>query len=225
MPEAPGAAEVLTRLVGAPVPLGVGVFLVIHVAAGLVCVIAGAVALLSAKQRGRHPRAGEVYFWAWASSRAKFLAYHRYWASAHAARCYDGLPVVLVVTTGPGPEQRIARALRAADAGQARALPALVTTVGLFVAGADGPLGRSGAALAMLPGVGRGRTRGARDPMSTGRRSRSAPADEGRCQRQRRRPTNLRPPMRTARLKAGAAASNATCWTIPSTTCPRSRAN
>jgi hypothetical protein len=61
MPELAGAAEVVTRLVGAPVPLGFGVVLVIHIAAGLVSVIAGALALLSPKRRGRHPRAGEVY--------------------------------------------------------------------------------------------------------------------------------------------------------------------
>lgn len=35
----------------------------VHVAAGLVCVIAGAVAMLCRKQRGRHPQAGTVYYW------------------------------------------------------------------------------------------------------------------------------------------------------------------
>lgn len=73
--------------------------------------------------------------------RAKFLAYHRYRASAHAARAYNGFPVVLVVTTGPGPEQRVTQALRAADVGQGMALPVLVTTVGLLDAVASGPLG------------------------------------------------------------------------------------
>jgi len=38
-------------------------FIAVHVAAGLVCVIAGGVAMLSRKQRGRHPRAGTVYYW------------------------------------------------------------------------------------------------------------------------------------------------------------------
>jgi hypothetical protein len=73
--------------------------------------------------------------------RAKFLAYHRYRASAHATRAYDGVPIVLVVTTGPGPEQRVAQALRSADVGQATALPALVTTLRFFDATTDGPLG------------------------------------------------------------------------------------
>jgi hypothetical protein len=72
--------------------------------------------------------------------RAKFMAYHRYRASVRASRAYDGFPLVLVVTTGPGPEQRVVRALRVADAGQGAALPALVTTVGLLET-ADGPLG------------------------------------------------------------------------------------
>jgi hypothetical protein len=38
--------------------------IVIHVAAGLVAVGAGAVAMLSRKGPGRHPGAGSVYFWA-----------------------------------------------------------------------------------------------------------------------------------------------------------------
>jgi hypothetical protein len=61
--------------------------------------------------------------------RAKFAAYHRYRISAAAARQYDGFPTILVVTAGPGSEERIARAVRAADVGQGAPLPALVTTV------------------------------------------------------------------------------------------------
>ena len=38
-------------------------FIAVHVAAGLVCVVAGVVAMLSLKQRGRHPQAGTVYYW------------------------------------------------------------------------------------------------------------------------------------------------------------------
>jgi hypothetical protein len=34
----------------------------VHVAAGLICVIAGAVAMLSRKQPGRHPKAGTIYY-------------------------------------------------------------------------------------------------------------------------------------------------------------------
>ena len=33
-------------------------------AAGLVCVVAGIVAMLSRKQGGRHPQAGTIYYWA-----------------------------------------------------------------------------------------------------------------------------------------------------------------
>jgi len=36
----------------------------IHVVAGVVAVVAGAVAMLSPKQRGCHPLAGKIYFWA-----------------------------------------------------------------------------------------------------------------------------------------------------------------
>jgi hypothetical protein len=37
--------------------------LAVHIAAGLTCVVSGAVALLSPKQRGRHPSFGAVYSW------------------------------------------------------------------------------------------------------------------------------------------------------------------
>lgn len=35
-----------------------------HILGGLTCVITGAVAMLSKKRPGRHPRFGEIYFWA-----------------------------------------------------------------------------------------------------------------------------------------------------------------
>ena len=35
----------------------------VHVAAGLVCVLAGAVAMLSPKRAGRHPTVGTLYYW------------------------------------------------------------------------------------------------------------------------------------------------------------------
>jgi hypothetical protein len=57
-------AQLLSRLVGAPVTLTFGLLLVVHIVAGLTCVVTGAVAFLSRKQRGRHPSFGEVYFWA-----------------------------------------------------------------------------------------------------------------------------------------------------------------
>ncbi len=64
MPDTAGGTEALTRLVGPPVSLAFGAILVVHIAAGLISVITGAIALLSPKQRGRHPRLGEVYYWA-----------------------------------------------------------------------------------------------------------------------------------------------------------------
>jgi len=71
--------------------------------------------------------------------RAKFGAYHRYLASARAARDFDGPPSILVVTTGPGAEDRVADAVLAADVGQQRRLPLLVTTVGLLATAEEGP--------------------------------------------------------------------------------------
>jgi hypothetical protein len=64
VPQLPDIAEQLSRLVGAPVTLTFGLLLVVHILAGLTCVITGAVAFLSKKHRGRHPMFGEVYYWA-----------------------------------------------------------------------------------------------------------------------------------------------------------------
>jgi hypothetical protein len=52
---------------GIPLPSDAPLFLTLialHVAAGLTCVVAGVVAMLSRKQRGRHPLAGTIYYWA-----------------------------------------------------------------------------------------------------------------------------------------------------------------
>jgi hypothetical protein len=53
----------LNGLVGAPVSLEFGGLLVVHIVAGMTCVLSGAVALQSRKARGRHPSFGEVYSW------------------------------------------------------------------------------------------------------------------------------------------------------------------
>jgi hypothetical protein len=37
--------------------------LAVHILAGLICVIAGLIAILSKKQKGRHSKAGSVYYW------------------------------------------------------------------------------------------------------------------------------------------------------------------
>ncbi len=53
-------------ITGIPLPSNSPLFLAfiaVHVAAALVCVIAGVVAMLSRKQSGRHPQAGTVYYW------------------------------------------------------------------------------------------------------------------------------------------------------------------
>ena len=53
-------------VLGIPIPSSSPFFLItvgVHVAAGLICVISGAVAMLSSKRAGRHPSAGAVYYW------------------------------------------------------------------------------------------------------------------------------------------------------------------
>ena len=60
------AQNPLTAALGIPIPSDDPVFLAIvgvHVAFGLVAVIAGAGAMLSKKVRGRHSRFGSIYFW------------------------------------------------------------------------------------------------------------------------------------------------------------------
>ena len=52
-------------IAGIPLPSDSPLFLAfieVHVAAGLACVIAGAGAMLSRKQHGRHPQAGTFYY-------------------------------------------------------------------------------------------------------------------------------------------------------------------
>ena len=53
-------------ILGIPIPSTSPVFLAfvaLHVVVGLACVIAGLVAMLSAKRPGRHPVAGTTYYW------------------------------------------------------------------------------------------------------------------------------------------------------------------
>jgi len=53
-------------LTGIAVPCDSSIFLAIlaiHIPSGIVCVLAGLVALLSKKQPGRHPKFGTIYYW------------------------------------------------------------------------------------------------------------------------------------------------------------------
>ncbi|HEY8120452.1 MAG TPA: DUF2306 domain-containing protein [Myxococcota bacterium] len=53
-------------ILGLPIPSSSPLFLITlaaHVVAGLLCVIAGGVAMLSPKRVGRHPSAGAIYYW------------------------------------------------------------------------------------------------------------------------------------------------------------------
>jgi ABC-type nitrate/sulfonate/bicarbonate transport system permease component len=58
--------EEVTVVAGVPIPSASPWFLggvAVHVAMGLVCVVAGIGAMLARKGRGRHSRCGTVYFW------------------------------------------------------------------------------------------------------------------------------------------------------------------
>jgi Replication-relaxation len=71
--------------------------------------------------------------------RAKFVAYHRYLASARAVREFDRPPSIVVLTAGPGAEDRVADAVMAAEGGQPRRLPVLLTTMDLLTTAGHGP--------------------------------------------------------------------------------------
>ena len=56
----------MTVVLGIEVPSTNPVFLTIvtlHIAVGLICVVVGAIAMLSPKRPGRHPRMGTIYYW------------------------------------------------------------------------------------------------------------------------------------------------------------------
>ena len=56
----------ITDIAGIEIPSTNPVFLTVagvHILLGLACVVAGAIAMLSQKRAGRHPRNGTVYFW------------------------------------------------------------------------------------------------------------------------------------------------------------------
>jgi hypothetical protein len=58
--------EATTVVLGIPIPSTSPIFLAVvafHVLVGLVCVVAGAVAMLSPKRAGRHPTFGTIYYW------------------------------------------------------------------------------------------------------------------------------------------------------------------
>ena len=53
-------------VLGIPIPSSSPLFLsvvAVHVAAGIICTLAGVVAMLAPKRIGRHPSAGTVYYW------------------------------------------------------------------------------------------------------------------------------------------------------------------
>jgi len=58
--------EETTVVAGIPIPSTSPIFLTVvglHVLVGLVCVVAGAIAMLSPKRSGHHPTFGTIYYW------------------------------------------------------------------------------------------------------------------------------------------------------------------
>ena len=80
--------EAKTTLLGIEIPSTDPVFLAIvtvHIALGILCVATGAVAMISAKAPGRHPRYGTWYFWTLTTvfATASTLSFMRWEANAH----------------------------------------------------------------------------------------------------------------------------------------------
>ena len=65
-------------------PVFIAIIVGIHIPLGLACVVAGAVAMLSKKRRGRHSTAGKVYYWCLLAlfASATFLSAMR-WSENH----------------------------------------------------------------------------------------------------------------------------------------------
>ena len=64
------SSRIMTEVSGIKIPSASPIFLTeigVHVLVGLVCVIAGIVAMLSEKQEGRHTMLGTIYFWSLAA--------------------------------------------------------------------------------------------------------------------------------------------------------------
>ena len=60
----PDVFDLLTQLVGERPSWTFAALLLVHIAAGLTAVVAGATAMLSPKRSGRHPKAGKIYYMA-----------------------------------------------------------------------------------------------------------------------------------------------------------------
>ncbi len=78
----------VTIVAGIPIPSASPVFLggvAVHVAFGLICVVAGLAAMLSAKRRGNHSNFGTVYYWCLlaVALTAAGLAFVRWTEDAH----------------------------------------------------------------------------------------------------------------------------------------------
>jgi len=58
-----GSTAILGIEIPSTDPVFVGVIVGVHIPLGLACVVAGAVGMLSEKGPGRHPTAGNVYYW------------------------------------------------------------------------------------------------------------------------------------------------------------------
>jgi hypothetical protein len=77
-----------TTIAGIEIPSTNPLFLTIiavHVLLGLICVIAGAVAMLSGKRPGRHPKFGTIYYWSLATLvlTASILSFMRWEENYH----------------------------------------------------------------------------------------------------------------------------------------------
>jgi hypothetical protein len=59
----PNLPDLLSPLVGEHISQAFALLLVLHIVAGLTCVVTGLVAIVSGKRPGRHPRFGTIYYW------------------------------------------------------------------------------------------------------------------------------------------------------------------
>jgi hypothetical protein len=102
---------------------------------------------------GEYRRAGKVYAFYLEYDRGttsrrdyfeKFTSYYKHVERQRFERDYHGFPIILVVTTSPAAEKRIAESLRTVSGGYSFELEALLTCEGLGVASRYNPAGLLG---------------------------------------------------------------------------------
>ena len=144
--------EDTTVVAGIPIPSTSPIFLTVvglHVLVGLVCVVAGAIAMLSPKRSGRHPTFGTIYYWSLVG---------RFRIGDRAVRGSLGRRLSPVHSRAAGPRRRLPRGAPPGGGAGASWVRLHITGMGLSYAGfalaiSSALTGRSSSAAVPTPGL------------------------------------------------------------------------